>query len=264
MNGVRVAGTAALVVLVAVGVCACVEQSGMTREQADALLAEVRDLKQQVAALKSAPGARPAAAAAPAAPPGPGPGPVTVSVEGAYSLGDAKAPVVLVEFTDFQCPYCGRHHLNTWPEIKKNYVDTGKLRYAIKDLPLPMHQNAQSAAEAARCAGALGGAGAYFGMVDALFANQGALGAQTYARLAAGLKLDATAFAKCQASGQFRQAIARDAAEAQAAGIDGTPGFVVGRPHDTSVTGNRLVGAQPYAAFRQALEAPPPAAAGGH
>jgi len=69
------------------------------------------------------------------------------------SIGRSDAPIVMVEFTDYQCPFCQRFHLSVFEELKKNYVDTGKIRYVSRDLPLPMHPNAMSAAVAARCAG---------------------------------------------------------------------------------------------------------------
>jgi protein-disulfide isomerase len=234
--------------------------TGMTSRQADELIAEVRGLRRDVAALsdslKAVPAARAAAAAAAAAPQGP----LSVSIEGAHGLGDPQSLVVLVEFTDFQCPYCRRHHVNTWPEIRKAYVETGKVRYVLKDLPLPMHPHATGAAEAARCAGALGGPDAYWKMVDGLFEKSAALGAAVYTSLAADLRLEAAAFAECQASGKFRAAIERDRADAASVGITGTPGFIVGRPGGSTVTGTRVVGAQPFPAFQQAIEA---ALAGG-
>lgn len=234
----------------ALSLCACTS-SGMTGRQADELIEEVRGLRRDVAALSESLKATPAARAPAAAPQGP----LSVSIQGAHDLGDPKAQVVLVEFTDFQCPFCRRHHLNTWPEIRKAYVDTGKVRYVLKDLPLPMHPHAPGAAEAARCAGALGGADAYWKMVDGLFEKSAALGAAVYTSLAADLRLDAAAFAECRASGKFRAAIERDQADAASVGITGTPGFIVGRAGGSTVTGTRVVGAQPFPAFEQAIEA---------
>src|SRR5690606_29669865 len=75
-------------------------------------------------------------------------GPVEVDIDGAYSIGEADAPVVLVEFTDYQCPFCSRHFLQTYPQIKAEYVDTGKVRYVFMDFPLSsIHPQAQLASE---------------------------------------------------------------------------------------------------------------------
>ena len=75
-----------------------------------------------------------------------------INIEGAHVLGDSNAKVVLVDFSDYECPYCIRHFNQTWPDIKKNYVDTGKIRVVFKNFPLNFHPNAQKAAEAAECA----------------------------------------------------------------------------------------------------------------
>ena len=100
-------------------------------------------------------------------------GPVRTSVADAPSLGRADAPVTLVEFSDFQCPFCGRFFATTLPALKKDYIDTGKLRYVFRDFPLDqLHPNARKAAEAAHCAGEQG---KYWEMHDVLFQNQRAL-----------------------------------------------------------------------------------------
>jgi protein-disulfide isomerase len=101
--------------------------------------------------------------------------------------GDANAPLTLVEMTDFQCPFCGRHVKSRIPEIMKNYVSTGKLRYVVRDFPLPFHKDARKAAEAAHCAG---DQGRYWEMHDLLFANQQALGADRLVAYAARVGLD--------------------------------------------------------------------------
>src|SRR2546425_3089506 len=97
-------------------------------------------------------------------------GPVRTSVADAPSLGRADAPVTLVEFSDFQCPFCGRFFATTLPALKKDYIDTGKLRYVFRDFPLDqLHPHARMAAAAAHCAGEQG---KYWDMHDVLFQNQ--------------------------------------------------------------------------------------------
>lgn len=187
---------------------------------------------------------------APAAEAAPTPsGPVEIDTEGAYSVGAADAPVVLVEFTDYQCPFCSRHYLETYPQIKANYVDTGQVRYVFMDFPLSsIHPQAQIAAEAARCAG---DQDAYVTMHDTLFSRQSEwIGREDAATLfrgfAAELGLDEAAFAACLDSRTHEAAVLADLDKGAALGVDGTPAFFL--------NGNFISGAQPYEVFQQAIE----------
>src|SRR6266849_1457871 len=110
--------------------------------------------------LANPPAARPAADALPTAP---------INVTGEPFKGAANAKVALIEFSDFQCPFCGRYDKDTYPQLLKDYVDTGKVKYVWRDYPLDFHRNAEKAAEAARCAGEQG---RFWEMHDRLFANQ--------------------------------------------------------------------------------------------
>lgn len=176
-------------------------------------------------------------------------GPVEVDTEGGYSIGDDDAPVVIVEFTDYQCPYCSRHFLQTYPQIKAEYVDTGKVRYVFMDFPLSsIHPQAQVAAEAARCAGEQA---AYLTMHDMLFARQQEWsGRNDVAEILSGyvgeLGLDTAAFDECLQSGRQESAVLDDLERGAALGINGTPAFFI--------NGHFLSGAQPYDVFRQAIE----------
>lgn len=185
-----------------------------------------------------------------AAQPDPTPaGPVEVNTEGAYSVGDADAPVVIVEFTDFQCPFCSRHFLETYPQIKAEYVDTGKVRYVFMDFPLSsIHPQAQLASEAARCAG---DQDAYVEMHDILFARQDAWNGRddagaVFSGFAGELGLDTATFDACLESGRHEAAVLEDLEYGVSLGVDGTPAFFL--------NGNFLSGAQPFEAFRQAIE----------
>lgn len=177
-------------------------------------------------------------------------GPVEVDTEGAYSIGAADAPVVLVEFTDYQCPFCSRHFLETYPQIKADYVDSGKVRYVFLDFPLTsIHPQAQQAAEAARCAG---DQGAYVEMHDMLFARQGEWNgrsdaADLFTNYATDLGLDAAGFAECLDSRTHESAVLADLEQGIRLGVDGTPAFFL--------NGNFLSGAQPYEVFRDTIEA---------
>ncbi len=163
--------------------------------------------------------------------------------------GDKKAKVTLVEYTDFQCPFCKRYADETMGQIEKEYVATGKVKYIAKTLPLEFHQFAQAAAEAASCAGVQG---KYFEYSAQLFANQDAWSketdvSKTFAGYAATLGLNGAKFSQCVANGEQKAAVEADAALAKKAGLGGTPSFVI--------NAKILVGAQPFAQFKAAIDA---------
>ena len=114
-----------------------------------------------------------------------------VATDGAPSRGKADARVTIVEFTDYQCPFCSRYVRETYPQLDKEYVQTGKVKYVLRDLPLEaIHPLAMKAAEAAHCAGEQG---KYWEMHDRLFANQTELARTDLAKHAQALGLDAAA-----------------------------------------------------------------------
>ncbi len=94
---------------------------------------------------------------------------ISVSEDDDPMLGDPGAPVTIIEFSDFQCPFCQKFHSETFPQIKKTYIDTGKVRFVYRDFPLSFHPGAQPAAEAAECAHAQG---KFWEMHEALFSEQ--------------------------------------------------------------------------------------------
>src|SRR3989344_954510 len=102
-------------------------------------------------------------------------GPVNVEIGDSPVKGDVNAPVTIIEFSDYQCPYCGKHFLQTYPQIVSEYVDTGKANIVFKDFPLSFHPEAQKSAEAARCFGEQKGDEGYYTMHDKLFASQATL-----------------------------------------------------------------------------------------
>src|SRR3989338_5451600 len=126
----------------------------ITKEQADAILKELQAIRQLLEQMQRQQ-AQPRPVQQPVQPPAP-PAKVKVRSDGPYWLGKADAPVTVVEFTDYQCPFCRRFHQSAFEEIKKNYIDTGKVRFVSRDLPLDIHANAARAAHAARCAGEQG------------------------------------------------------------------------------------------------------------
>ncbi len=168
-------------------------------------------------------------------------------VGAAAEKGVDDARVVMVEFTDYQCPFCARHVSETDPKIQADYVDTGKVRYLIRDLPLPFHANAHVAAQAARCAG---DQGKYWEMHDSLFENQVAWSegdAETlFSGYAGELGMNVGTFDSCLSSGKYKSVVEDDVALAGKAGASGTPTF--------AINGELLVGAQPISAFKAVLD----------
>lgn len=207
--------------------------------QADAILKELRELRALVQRLP--------AIAAPAATPAPdNPQIVTVPLGGSPALGAGDAPLVLVEFTDYQCPRCKRAHDGVLTELKKRYVETGQLQFVSRNLPLALHQNAEPAAHAALCAMQQN---QYWTMRDKLFAVHTNLTRTNFLQAAGELELDVELFRACFDGKAFATQIARDKADAEAAGITRTPTFVLGRRSGGNVTGLLLVGDRSLAQF---------------
>lgn len=169
--------------------------------------------------------------------------------EVAAVLGDPDAPVTIVDFSDFQCPYSRRHSEQTVPQIVENYVETGQVRYVFKDFPLySIHPQAQKAAEAAECAGQQE---QYWSMHARVFQGQDEWRQETdpvpaLKGYAAELGLDTDQFNACLDSDQFAAEVQADVAEGEAVGVNSTPSFFInGRP---------LSGALPFSEFQRIIE----------
>jgi protein-disulfide isomerase len=213
-----------------------------------------KQLEEIRALLKERPVVAAAPAAAPARPPGPAPG-TLINIAGAPSKGPANAKVVMVEFSDYQCPFCGRFYRDSLTQIQKDYIDTGKIRYVFRNLPLEsIHPHAFKASEAALCAG---DQGKYWQMHDQIFANQRALDPDSLVAHAKAVGLDVAVFQQCLSSGKHEKRIREDLAEAEALGANGTPAFFLGTPAPgDKVKSVRFVsGARPYADFKAAIDA---------
>lgn len=217
-------------------------QETITREQADTLIKEIRELRQAIESLRAprARGERPPDEK------------VSVDLTDVHVLGRADAPLTLVEFTDLECPFCRTFHVNTFERIKREYIDTGKIRFVSRDFPLDFHPNARPAAQAVRCAGEQG---KFWEMRHHVTLNAAALGSAVYERLARELGLDLPRFTACAGSDSHRGAIDRDMAAGLSAGVTGTPSFVLGRTvPGSTLEGIRIVGAQPYPAFEARIK----------
>lgn len=170
---------------------------------------------------------------------------------GWYELGSADAPVVMVEFADLQCPFCRRFQTATFAELEKDYIDTGKLRFVARDLPLPMHPYALGAAEAARCAGEQG---KFWQFRDAVLDDQAPPAPDLMVKHARELGVNMKEFQACLNDGKYARAIEADRNDAAAIGIRGTPSFVIGRVDGGWLQGLALTGARPLPFFQQEIE----------
>jgi protein-disulfide isomerase len=185
----------------------------------------------------------------PAAPPQPTTAKIT-NLKG-FVMGRPDAPLTMIEFTDLQCPFCRQYVTTTFDEIKKNWIDTGKLRYISRDFPLDFHPQAMPAARAALCAG---DQGKFWELRYTLMRNANLLSSDYINRTAADLKLDTKAFASCIASTKFDAEIQAEMQEGTRIGVTGTPTFVIGKTAATVVEGPMIVGALPYGAFDARLK----------
>lgn len=175
------------------------------------------------------------------------------SIDNDPILGDKNAPVTLIEFSDYQCPFCGRFYRETLPKIKKDYIEKGKVRYVFRDFPiLSLHPQAQKGAEAAQCAG---DQNQYWEMHDLLFENQRAMSIEDLKGYAKKLGLNMQSFKKCLDEEKYANEVRKDMQEGQTAGVQGTPSFVLGiTTKDGMIKGVFIRGAQPYQAFKMAIE----------
>ncbi len=167
--------------------------------------------------------------------------------------GDPKAPVLIVEFSDFTCGYCGKFYRETLPALKAEYLDAGKVRFAYRDYPRDPEGRGLVAAHAARCAGEQG---QFWGMHDRLFDQHARLGTGIIMQLAKDLRLNATTFATCMDSQKHVPAIMADRELATTTlGFRGTPGFLIVRTDGHRFSDALTIpGAVPYATFQQEIE----------
>jgi len=193
-----------------------------------------------------------------------GTGTVSASMDDDAVLGDANAPVTIIEFSDYQCPFCRKFWTESYPQIKSQYIDTGKVKIVFRDLPLTsLHPMAQASAEAAECVRELGGDDAYYEYHDKMFSEQNILDSGnptgTVSKTIQYTSTDLKSWANeigydigaCLDSGKYSSEVQKDARDAQAAGGTGTPYFVI---MGSDGKGSALSGAQPFSAFKQVID----------
>ena len=181
---------------------------------------------------------------------------ISVSLDDDPVKGVPNAPITIVEFSDFQCPFCARFFTETLPLIQKNYIDTGKVKFVYRDFPLPdIHQNAIPAAIAAECADEQG---MFWEYHDKIFENQilwqdldNQNVVRTFEQFAEELGLDTNTFNTCLESAKYLEEVQNDLNEGVSYGVTGTPGFFIG---NEKIGYGMVSGAQPYAAFQQVFD----------
>lgn len=175
-------------------------------------------------------------------------------------LGDKNAPVTIIEFSDYECPFCKRHFDSTHPELIKKYIDTGKVKLVFRDFPLSFHEPmASKEAIAATCARDQGGDKKYFEFHDEIFkrttSNGNGLDDAKIQTIASDLKLNINTFKSCLSDTAKADEVKKDIADGTAAGASGTPTFLIGKStSDGKIDGDLVVGAQPFAAFQAVID----------
>lgn len=223
-----------LLALTLVATPACAQSSEIA-----ALKKEIADLREDLASLRSSIGrARP-----------------VIDLTKGHQRGNEEATVALVEFSDYECPFCIRHSRETMPLIEQNYIATGKILYGFRDFPIAqLHPQAIRAHEAAKCAG---DQQRYWEMHSLMFAQPAQHTPELLEAAASQAGVDVGAFRTCVGSGKHTAAIRDSVSLAESFGANGTPAFFIGiidRTNNTVRVTRAISGAVPFAQFAQALE----------
>lgn len=188
---------------------------------------------------------------------------IGVTVEGSPFLGRKDAALTLIEFYDYDCAFCARHVRQTLPQIERDYIQTGKIKYVVRDYPIEsIHPDSFKKHEAARCAGEQG---KFWDMRARLLGSREIGRSNDLADDAKALGLNVSDFQQCLATGKYATAIRTDVADGSLAGVSGSPTFFVGttEPNKPGVQVLRVIrGAQPYQSFKETIEAALLASAG--
>ena len=181
---------------------------------------------------------------------------IQVSIDDDPMKGNPNAPITIIEFSDYECPFCERFYANTLPLIEENYINTGKVNFVYRDFPIQsIHRNAATAAVAAECAD---DQNSFWSFHDMIFENRGIWGKldginllNEFEQYAVTLGLNSEEFDACLESGKYFDEVRKDLQDGQKYGITGTPGFFIGNDE----IGYTLVsGAQPYQNFEKILD----------
>ena len=182
--------------------------------------------------------------------------PVKISADDDPFFGNPDAPITIVEFSDFQCPFCARFHTQTLPSILEEYIDQGKVKLVFRDFPIQsIHPNALPASVAAECAN---DQGKFKDMHDTLFEKQSEWNKvetvdalSLFSQYASDMQFDQETFDSCLTSGKHISEIRKDLDDGRGYGVSGTPGFFVGNDQIGYV---ELKGAQPFESFKKVID----------
>lgn len=226
------------------------EELQLLRKDVDTIKTNQAQIENAVKELKEL-----ARAPQPAPAPPPKPESIVLGIDDDPLVGDKKARLVIVEFSDFQCPFCGRFVHETFPEIEKEYIKTGKLKYVFRDFPISSaHKDAFKAALAAGCAL---DQGKFWEMHDQLFNNQAAFTVYNLNQRATAIGLNKEKFQKCLDDNEYATEVQSDFADGLKAGVNQTPTFFIGliEPNSPKVKVLTVItGAKPYAFFKEAID----------
>ena len=184
------------------------------------------------------------------------PSPVIISADNDPIIGDPNAQITIIEFSDFQCPFCARFNTQTLPSIFEEYISLGKVKLVFRDFPIQsIHPNAVPASVAAECANEQG---KFKEMHDKLFDNQNQWNKQEtidalslFKQYALEMQLDSKTFESCLDNGKYIDEIRKDLKDGQNYGVSGTPGFFIGNEKIGYV---ELKGAQPFESFKKVID----------
>jgi len=203
---------------------------------------------------------------------------VSVSTDDDAFLGDKDAPIVVIEFSDLQCPFCRSFWRDTLPLIKSEYIDTGKVKFVYRDFPLDFHPGAMPAAQATECAEEQG---KFWEMHDKIFSEQGKQGDGTISfgvddleKWASEIGLNAGDFNSCLDSQKYAEEVKKDINDGRLAGLNGTPSFLIFEGENNIMVdsalvsqklaqreyiirfeeGSVVVGAQPFSVFKAIID----------
>ncbi len=181
---------------------------------------------------------------------------ISISLDDDPVKGNLNAPITIVEFSDFQCPFCAKFHSTTLPQLEANYIDSGKVKFVYRDFPIQsIHPNAVPAALASECADEQG---MFWEYHDLVFENQkkwqglsGSAMIDTFEQYALELGLNTSDFNTCFESGKYVDEVKKDLQDGVSYGVTGTPGFFIGNDELGYV---KIIGAQPYPVFERLIE----------
>ena len=187
-------------------------------------------------------------------------GPVKVSIDDDPILGDKNAPVTIIEFSDYECPFCKRHFDDTLPQLIKEYIDIGKVKLVFRDLPLSFHDPmATTEAIAANCAREQGDDSTYFKYHDEIFkrtkSNGNGLTKDDLYKISDDLKLNTQKFKSCLDDPKQKNEVQKDLSDAGSVGASGTPSFFIGKSTaDGTIEAVLTSGAQPFNVFKTIID----------